>query len=121
MGITVSGVARTLSALNGLSETVNSGVEDGLEKVARTILKRSKKIVPTENADLKRSGEVEVEDGTAYIRYTQEYALIQHENLDYSHDAGEQAKYLEEPYVEVMTSGKAADLLANHLQSILGL
>ena len=28
-----------------------------------------------------------------------EYALEQHENLDYQHDEGRQAKYLEEPFI----------------------
>lgn len=121
MGISVSGAARTLSALNGLSDAVTDGVDDGLEKVARVILKKSKGQVPVDTGDLKRSGEVEVDSGTAYIRYTQKYALRVHEDMEMSHDSGEKAKYLEDPYLEVMTSGKAADLLANHLQSVLGL
>lgn len=69
------------------------GVRQGLE----TVLAASNAIVPLDEGPLQRSGKVDVDEerleGT--VSYDTPYAVIQHENLDYKHAPGRQAKYLE--------------------------
>ena len=65
------------------------------------LLQVSRELVPLEEGTLSRSGETSVDEAslTANVTYGTPYALIQHEALDFHHDAGRQAKYLEAPSV----------------------
>lgn len=68
---------------------------------AEHILGESTKLVPIEEGTLSSSGKTsaEMQGGTAVaaVSYDTPYAVRQHEELDYRHDAGRQAKYLEGP------------------------
>jgi hypothetical protein len=68
---------------------------------AEHVLGESTKIVPIEEGTLSRSGraEAETEGDTAVgaVSYGTPYAVVQHERLDFRHDTGRQAKYLEQP------------------------
>lgn len=76
---------------------------EALEDVGEDLLDKSKAIVPIEEFDLRDSGFYRVEDGPLgpelIVGYDTPYALRQHEELDYRHDPGRQAKYLEEPAI----------------------
>ena len=73
--------------------------------IADDIFDESQELVPNDEAtgsgDLHDSGQVEVEvtaqGATAAITYGTDHAVYQHERLDYDHDSGESAKYLERP------------------------
>lgn len=70
------------------------GVQLGLEHV----LGEATKLVPLDEGTLMRSGKVTMGDGAAgTISYDTPYAVIQHENMEYKHLPGRQAKYLEQP------------------------
>ncbi len=68
---------------------------------AEHILGESTKLVPIEEGTLSSSGKTsaEMQGGTAVaaISYDTPYAVRQHEEMDYRHDPGRQAKYLEGP------------------------
>ncbi|MFH9430237.1 hypothetical protein ACH4JZ_18340 [Streptomyces sp. NPDC017615] len=53
--------------------------------------------VPIEEGTLERSGTVTVDEGdrAAVVSYDSPYAVRQHEELNYRHDAGREAKWLE--------------------------
>lgn len=72
---------------------------DGLELAAEHLLQVSSQLAPLEEGDLARSGEVSVDPAakTAAVSYDRPYAVRQHEEMTWRHDAGKQAKYLEEP------------------------
>lgn len=81
-------------------------LKQGLHEEAQIIMRNSQKIVPVDSGTLRRSGQVNnpVEEGSrisvtlGYGGAAKAYALIQHENLFYSHKEGQQAKYLETPF-----------------------
>lgn len=75
------------------------GAVRGLTKGTEHVLTESRKVVPIEEGTLERSGVASVDPATMQgaISYDTVYAVPQHENLDWQHDTGRQAKYLEEP------------------------
>lgn len=78
---------------------VREGAADGVSDAAEFIMGKSKEVVPIEEATLARSGTVSVDRAqiVAAMSYDTEYAVIQHERLDFRHDPGRTAKYLENP------------------------
>lgn len=75
------------------------GADKGLELGAHHLLQTSRKLVPHEEGTLENSGKVSTDTGkhTAAVSYDTPYAVRQHEEMDYAHDDGRQAKYLEQP------------------------
>ncbi|MBF8186322.1 hypothetical protein ITP53_11290 [Nonomuraea sp. K274] len=74
----------------------------GLQKAADELLGRSRQLVPIEEHTLEISGTASVDESrmTGVVSYDTPYAVRQHEDLTYKHDAGRQAKYLEQPLTE---------------------
>lgn len=70
---------------------------DGLRLALEHTLGEAKKIVPLDEATLERSGKVSVDGLNGAISFDTPYAVRQHEELDYQHLPGRQAKYLEQP------------------------
>lgn len=72
---------------------------EGLELAAEHLLQVSSSLVPHEEGDLERSGEVTSDEasGTVAVSYDREYSVRQHEDLTLRHDDGRQGKYLEQP------------------------
>ena len=79
-----------------------AGAVRGLRLAAEHVLAESRKRVPIEEATLERSGVATVDESSldAAIAYDTPYAVRQHEELNYRHDAGRTAKYLEGPLAE---------------------
>lgn len=74
-------------------KAINAGLE--------YLLGESNKDVPLDNADLMRSGRVEMEDdNSGRVVYDSPYAVIQHENLTFNHPNGRKAKYLENAAID---------------------
>lgn len=75
------------------------GLEGALEHAmllgAEHVLEESNRIIPHETGDLERAGEAQAEGRRSRVSYESIYAIPQHENLEYRHDPGRQAKYLE--------------------------
>ena len=83
-------------------EAIRQGALRGVRLGAEHVLEVSRRRVPIEEATLERSGVVSVDEGnlTAAVSYDTPYAVRQHEELNYRHDAGRTAKYLEGPLQE---------------------
>lgn len=73
------------------------GANKGLFLAAEHVLQVSNTRVPIEEGTLERSGATSVDPAQlkASVAYDTPYAVSQHENLTYHHDAGRSAKYLE--------------------------
>jgi hypothetical protein len=86
---------KILAALRGASM-------EGLELAAEHLLAASSVLVPLEEGDLDRSGEVstDADEQAAAVSYDRPYAARQHEELTWRHDEGREAKYLEKPMDE---------------------
>ncbi|MCG7524940.1 minor capsid protein [Streptomyces sp. OfavH-34-F] len=82
------------STRQGAARGLRLGTEYGLERANRR--------VPIEEATLERSGTATVDEAAlkGAIAYDTPYAVRQHEELDYQHDAGREAKWLERTLTE---------------------
>ncbi|MEV6074351.1 hypothetical protein AB0L80_04430 [Streptomyces sp. NPDC052069] len=96
-----------------------SGAVRGLRIAAEHVLAESRKVVPIEEATLERSGVATVDETrlTAAVSYDTVYAVRQHEELNYRHDAGRTAKYLERPLTEQVDT--VAEIIAAQLRRSL--
>ncbi|MBB6415835.1 hypothetical protein [Streptomyces sp. AK010] len=79
-----------------------AGAIRGLRLAAEHVLERARARVPIEEGTLERSGVASVDEEalTAAVSFDTPYAVRQHENLNYRHDSGRSAKYLEGPLTE---------------------
>lgn len=84
---------------DAIAKKIREDAAAGLLDGAEYLLEEALRIVPLEDSDLARSGSTSVDDDAlqAATSFDTPYAIPQHENLDYRHDPGRQAKYLEEP------------------------
>lgn len=88
--------------LTKANDDMRDGAREGLLVAARNTLNVSNMQVPYEEGDLARDGGISVDDGElrAAISYgrsadTAQYAVPQHERMDFKHDSGRNAKFLE--------------------------
>jgi hypothetical protein len=81
---------------------VHKAAARGLMLGAEHVLEQANRIVPIEEHTLQASGVPSIDEGAleAAVSYDTPYAVRQHEELSYHHDAGRQAKYLEQPLNE---------------------
>ncbi|MFE0189293.1 minor capsid protein [Streptomyces sp. NPDC058989] len=78
------------------------GAARGLRIAGEHVLAKSRELVPIEEGTLERSGVATVDESslTAAVSYDTPYAVRQHEELNYRHDTGRSAKYLERALTE---------------------
>jgi hypothetical protein len=81
--------------LTPILSTVEKAAQDGLREAGKAVLKLSNELAPKDDEDLVESGRVIVDDLTVQVSYTAFHARLQHENLDWQHEDGGQAKFLE--------------------------
>lgn len=95
------------------------GAARGLRLAAEHVLAESRRRVPIEEGTLERSGTATVDESalTAAVAYDTPYAIRQHEEMTYRHDAGRSAKYLETPLTE--ESATVAAIIAAQLRRSL--
>lgn len=89
----------------------SAGAFKGLLLGGHHLLQVSRKLVPHEEGTLENTGKVSSDPAshTVAVSYDTVYAVRQHEELDYAHDDGRQAKYLEQPmHTENATIAKLA-------------
>ena len=99
MSIRVTGISNVLNNLNRVRNAITQNINREVSNVAHDLLSKSIQRAPIDTGDLRGSGTVEVNGSSAIVAYSTQYALRQHEELNYHHDNGE-AKYLENPLKE---------------------
>lgn len=89
----------TLRLNQRLKPDVHRAAAHGLLLGAEHLLQVSRAQVPIEEGTLERSGVASIDEAalTGAVSFDTPYAVRQHEELDYRHDAGRKAKYLEDP------------------------
>lgn len=95
------GLQAMIGKLGQVHTQVREGGQEGLYAAGRNVLNVSNTMVPIEEHDLEADGKVGVEGMRVGIGYgsdpeVAEYAVTQHERMDYQHDSGRQAKFLEQ-------------------------
>ena len=80
-----------------VSQRARQAAVEGLRDAAEHLLEYANRTVPIEEGTLMRSGQADVDQETleASVSYDTPYAVRQHEELDYRHDPGRRAKWLE--------------------------
>ena len=91
-----------LANLARLPAQAQRGALRGVTLGAEYVLGESVKVAPIEEGTLSRSGKTSAEmqggdTAVAAVSYDTPYAARQHEEMDWRHDPGRQAKYLEQP------------------------
>lgn len=75
--------------------TVEKAAQEALAEVGEETLERSNELSPTLTGETDDSGFVQTDDLTVQVGYSSFVARLQHEDLDYQHPRGGQAKFLE--------------------------
>lgn len=75
-----------------------TGAEKGVVLATEHVLGVSRKHVPHEEGTLERSGKASQDGLRGAVSYDTPYAVAQHEDLTFAHDAGRTAKYLENAF-----------------------
>lgn len=82
-----------------VARELRAAAERGLVLAAEHVLTQAQALVPLDEGYLQSTGTASVDEGTltAAVSYDGPYAVRQHEELDWRHAPGRQAKYLEQP------------------------
>lgn len=107
--------------LTGVQALLEAAAERAVLLGAEHVLSESTKVVPIEEGTLSRSGRATAETqgaaAVAAVSYDTPYAARQHEELDYRHDEGRTAKYLETPLLAEADTVRA--IAANEVGKVL--
>lgn len=93
------------------------GTERGVSLALEHLLVEANRTVPIEEDTLERSGTVAQEGMKGNVHYDTPYAARQHEELNWQHDEGRRAKWLELTFNEHRT--KVAEIIAKELRGEL--
>ena len=107
--------------LQGIGSRLREEAAKAVEEVADLVLNEATTRVPLEYGDLQDSGKVSVdaENLQAAVSYDTPYAVRQHEDMTYRHDAGREAKYLENA-LNVVSNGPAEQVYRRRLGDSFG-
>lgn len=89
--------------------TAEKGAQDGLRKGLKAVLARARELSPTVTGESDKSGFVAIDDLTGQAGFTSVVSLVQHENLDWQHPDGGEAKFLETAFAEIDVAAYVAD------------
>lgn len=105
-----------------VKDSERAGAARGLYLGAEHVGEESDRIAPIEEGTMIRSKAVSVDEGAlqAAVSYDTVYAVVQHEDLTFHHDAGRQAKYLETPINDAGVKRKVEELIAREIKAALG-
>lgn len=112
-------------SLGALGAKLPGAVADALYREMVGVMFESQKIVPYDEGDLHDSGETDRPDinggkVSVVLHYgggNVDYALVQHERLDYRHPNGGQAKFLEQP-LSAWTQGGPESVVKRALREV---
>jgi hypothetical protein len=99
-----------------IASLVEKAARDGLKEAGKAVLKRARELSPTDEGGADKSGFVVVDDLTVQVGFKSHIARIQHENLDFQHKPGEQAKFLEAAVDETDIGA----IIAKNIRAALG-
>jgi hypothetical protein len=98
----MGGLSEVLANMGKVNRDARAGTIEGLQIAARNVLNVSNTQVPFEEGDLSRDGGMSLDEAGLRISIsygrsadTKDYAVVQHEDMSLRHDAGRNAKYLE--------------------------
>lgn len=99
-----------------VASAVEAAARVGLRAAGKAVLAESNARAPKDEGDLIKTGRVNIDDLTVQVSYSSIYAVPQHEALDWRHDGGGQAKFLESAASDV----DIGRIVADHVRRELG-
>jgi hypothetical protein len=97
----VEGLDKVQKEFNNRLKRIKNVTTKSLIDVAMKLKETSIPLAPIDTGNLRGSTYVNpISPILVEMGYKEEYAIIQHENLDFNHPRGGQAKYLEQPFKE---------------------
>lgn len=126
------GLADMITDLMDLKEGADGVMSDSLEQLAFEILSAAKDQAPVMTGNLMSSGEVEPDGGGYIVRFGADYAWPVHESTDevmrgeprsgdrkgHYWDGGK-SKFLEDPYLQWTTGGRANAIITDRILDAL--
>ena len=98
------GMDRLLANLQRIEREINVEVKKAVEESCLDLQGKAQERAPLDTGDLRGSANTKITTTARRIKgevgFNEPYALEQHENLQYSHPQGGEAKYLENPFKE---------------------
>lgn len=101
-----------------LLTAMEKAAQSALAEHAQQVMAESNRLAPRDTGDMVKSAKIEVSDLTVQAGYTDFVARLQHENLDYQHAGGGQAKFLETAAND--RAGELPGTIVKHLRRALG-
>lgn len=100
--MSLDGLNEVTARMNRALREIEGVTVEGLRDVAFDLWGKAVELAPVDSGDLRGNAFAEPESGgmSWVVAFPEVYALIQHENLDFNHPRGGQAKYLQQPYEE---------------------
>ena len=122
MGMELHGLDEVMSKIASALEGAPEMTADGIRDVVLDIGARAADKAPVDTGALRDSMttaiEVNGDDITGEIRFTEKYAAAQHEHVEYAHPQGGEAKYLEKAAIEKYD--QIAKKVADSFSSLFG-
>ena len=105
-----------------INNVVRRGGRKGTWSALDHLAAFSKDQVPLDQGPLKNSCYVDVSDdgSSGTVSYDTPYAIVQHENLEYQHQRGRKAKYLEDPAYDHEVQKEMISLMQRAYQEEIG-
>jgi hypothetical protein len=100
LNYSVEGLADIQKAFNRKISKVESYTPNALMDVGNDLQGKAQQLAPVDTGDLRGSAYTKLGKNSVEVGFNTPYALRQHEELNYRHPRGGQAKYLEEPFKE---------------------
>lgn len=100
MDFRIEGIENALSQFKSRAVKLKAYTPKAMRDIGQDLLGKSVERAPLDTADLRGSGFTEVNGTETIVGFTEPYALRQHEELNYNHPKGGEAKYLERPLNE---------------------
>ena len=100
MKMEIEGLPELEKLLRKMPKEVEKVAMKELQRSAVDLQGKAQLLAPVDMGDLRGSGFSETKGQEVTVGFSEPYALKQHEELEYNHPKGGQAKYLEQPYKE---------------------
>ena len=108
------------SNIPSVQRMIKQKTKEGMEQVINDLTRRSKQLAPLDTGDLRGSGEGDVREVSGEIigtvSFNKPYAMKQHEDMQFIHPTGGQAKYLEQPLNE--NRDRYKDFIKNKIREV---
>lgn len=98
--IVIEGLDKAVKEFQKRAAKVKTFTPKAMRDIGQDLLGKSVERAPVDTGDLRGSGFAEVNGNETTVGFTAVYALRQHEELQYNHPQGGEAKYLENPLKE---------------------